>query len=44
MEKARTLGELEKQDYRVLSLKEETRKNLIAKLGHKETLSPGIVG
>ena len=44
MEKARTLGELEKQGYRVLSVKEEMRKNLINKLGHKETLFPGIVG
>nr|MDQ3831944.1 magnesium chelatase [Candidatus Tectomicrobia bacterium] len=44
MEKARTLRELEKQGYRVLSVKEEMRKNLIAKLGHKETLFPGIVG
>jgi magnesium chelatase subunit I len=44
MEKARTLGELEKQGYRVLSVKEEMRKNLISKLGHKEILFPGIVG
>ena len=44
MEKARTLGELEKQGYRVLSVKEEMRKNLITKLGRKETLFPGIVG
>jgi magnesium chelatase subunit I len=44
MEKARTLGELEKQGYRVLSVKEEMRKNLIAKVGHKEMLFPGIVG
>ena len=44
MEKARTLGELEKQGYQVLSVKEEMRKNLIAKLGRKEALFPGIVG
>ena len=44
MEKVRTLGALEKQGYRVLSVKEEMRQNLIAKLGHKENLFPGIVG
>src|ERR671915_645915 len=44
MEKARTLGELEKQGYKVLSVKEEMRKNLIAKLGQKQALFPGIVG
>jgi magnesium chelatase subunit I len=44
MEKARTLGELEKQGYQVLSVKEEMRKNLIAKLGRKDSLFPGIVG
>lgn len=44
MEKARTLRELEKQGYKALSVKEEMRKNLIAKLGRKEPLFPGIVG
>ena len=44
MEKVRTLGELEKQGYKVLSVKEEMRKNLISKLSRKETLFPGIVG
>jgi magnesium chelatase subunit I len=44
MEKARTLGELTKQGYKVLSVKEEMRKNLIAKLSRKELLFPGIVG
>ena len=44
MEKARTLGELEQQGYKVLSVKEEMRRNLIAKLARKETLFPGIVG
>lgn len=44
MEKARTLGELEKQGYKVLSVKEEMRRNLIAKLARKDTLFPGIVG
>jgi magnesium chelatase subunit I len=44
MEKARTLGMLEKQGYQVLSVKEEMRKNLIGKLTRKEPLFPGIVG
>src|SRR5262245_22915987 len=44
MEKASTLGELEQQGYGVLSVKGEMRKNLIAKLRHKELLFPGIVG
>jgi magnesium chelatase subunit I len=44
MEKARTLGELAKQGYKVLSVKEEMRKNLIAKLSRKDPLFPGIVG
>jgi magnesium chelatase subunit I len=44
MEKARTLGELQKQGYKVLSVKEEMRRNLIVKLARKETLFPGIVG
>jgi magnesium chelatase subunit I len=44
MEKARTLGELEAQGYKVLSVKEEMRKNLIAKLARRDTLFPGIVG
>src|SRR5688572_15237239 len=44
MEKVRTLGELEKQGYKVLPVKEEMRKNLIAKLSRKEPLFPGIVG
>jgi magnesium chelatase subunit I len=44
MERARTLGELEKQGYKVLSVKEEMRKNLIAKLSRREPLFPGIVG
>src|SRR5688572_3314329 len=44
MEKVRTLGELEKQGYKVLPVKEEMRKNLISKLSRKETLFPGIVG
>jgi len=44
MEKARTLGELTQQGYKILSVKEEMRKNLIAKLSRKEPLFPGIVG
>ena len=44
MQKPRTLGELEKQGYQVLSVKQEMRQNLIANLSRKETLFPGIVG
>jgi magnesium chelatase subunit I len=44
MPKPRTLGELEKQGYQVLSVKQEMRENLIANLSRKETLFPGIVG
>src|SRR5919197_439757 len=44
MQKPRTLGELEKQGYQILSVKQEMRKNLIANLSRKEPLFPGIVG
>jgi len=44
MEKASTLGMLEKGGYQVLSVKEEMRKNLMGKLARKEPLFPGIVG
>ncbi len=44
MAKAKTLGELQKQGYQVLSVKEEMRRNLIGKLSRKEPLFPGIVG
>ncbi len=44
MEKPKTLGELKKSGYNVLPVKEEMRKNLIAKMSRKEALFPGIVG
>jgi magnesium chelatase subunit I len=39
-----TLGELKKAGYKVLSVKDEIRKNLIEKLKSKEEVFPGIVG
>ncbi len=39
-----TLGELKKSNYKVLSIKNEMRKNLITKLQKKETIFPGIIG
>jgi len=39
-----TIGQLRASDYRVLSVKEEMRKNLIEKLRRNETLFPGLVG
>ena len=39
-----TLGELKKSGYRPISVKDELRKNVIAKLRAKEELFPGIVG
>ncbi len=40
----RTIGELRASDYRVLSVKEELRRNLIQKMRKAETLFPGLVG
>lgn len=40
----KTLGELKKTGYKVLSVKDEIRKNLIQKLHNKEEIFPGIVG
>src|SRR5579864_9402025 len=40
----RTIGELRDSGYRVLSVKEELRKNLIEKIRKGEELFPGIVG
>ncbi len=40
----RTIGELRESGYRVLSVKEEMRKNLIQKIRREEELFPGIVG
>lgn len=44
MEKPRTLGELRRSGYKVLSVKEELRKNLIEKIRARQPLFPGIVG
>ncbi|HLW00459.1 MAG TPA: sigma 54-interacting transcriptional regulator [Ktedonobacterales bacterium] len=43
-EKPRTIGELRKTDYQVLTVKEEMRKNLIEKIRKGENLFPGIIG
>src|SRR6266404_144629 len=40
----RTIGELRDSGYKVLSVKEEMRKNLIQKIRNGEELFPGIVG
>ncbi|PZS02805.1 MAG: magnesium chelatase, partial [Chloroflexi bacterium] len=39
-----TIRELRDSDYRVLSVREEMRKNLICRLEENEELFPGIVG
>lgn len=44
MNNAKTLGELKNSGYKVLSVKDEIRINLIKKLRTKEQLFPGIVG
>lgn len=44
MQYARTLGELKRSGYEVLSVKEEMRRNLLRKIREGETLFPGIVG
>src|SRR5579875_3042375 len=40
----RTIGELRASGYKVLSVKEEMRKNLIQKIRDGEDLFPGIIG
>src|SRR3982074_2885630 len=40
----RTIGELRESGYRLLSVKEELRKNLIQNIRSGEELFPGIVG
>src|SRR6059058_1574415 len=40
----RTIGELRESGYRVLTVKEELRKNLIQKIRDGEELFPGIIG
>src|SRR3989304_178593 len=42
--KPRTIGELRASGYRVRSVKEELRKNLIEKIQKGENLFPGIIG
>jgi magnesium chelatase subunit I len=44
MTRPRTVGELRESEYKVLSVKEEMRKNLIDKIRRGEELFPGIVG
>src|SRR5918997_693597 len=44
MTKAKTLGELKRQNWRVRTVKDELRANLIAKLRAGERIFPGIVG
>src|SRR5436189_2723885 len=39
-----TIGELRESGYRVLSVKEEMRKNLIQKIRRGEDIFPGIIG
>src|SRR6266700_2591983 len=41
---SRTIGELRESGYKVLSVKEEIRKNLIQKIRDGEELFPGIIG
>src|SRR5207244_10921700 len=41
---SRTLGELRAAGYRVLPVREEMRKNLLARLGRAERILPGIIG
>jgi magnesium chelatase subunit I len=44
MEKPRTVGELRGSGYKVLTVREELRKNLIEKIRKNEPLFPGIIG
>lgn len=44
MKDAKTLGELKKSNHRVLPVREEMRRNLMAKLQSGEAAFPGIVG
>jgi len=43
-EKIKTLGDLKNSGYKVMSVKDEIRNNLIKKIGGKETIFEGIVG
>ena len=42
--KARTVGELRASGYKVISVREELRKNLVNKLKKRQELFPGIIG
>ncbi|HXG31162.1 MAG TPA: magnesium chelatase, partial [Thermodesulfobacteriota bacterium] len=44
LQKPRTIGELKASEYKVLSVKEEMRKNLIDKLRRGEPIFSGIIG
>ena len=44
LERPRTVGELKASGYRVLPVREEMRKNLIAKMRNGDELFPGIYG
>ena len=44
MAQARTIGELRQSEYRVLTVKDELRKNLVARIRSGDELFPGIVG
>lgn len=44
MEESKTLGELKKSGYRILSVREEMRKNLAHCLESKQQILPGIIG
>ena len=42
--KPKTIGALRKSGYRVVSVREELRQNLIRKIQHRQKLFPGIIG
>jgi magnesium chelatase subunit I len=44
MHEARTLGELTRSGIQVVSVREEMRRNLLARLGRGERILPGIIG
>jgi len=44
MQRPSTLGELQRSDYAVLPVREEMRRNLLAKLAASERILPGIIG
>jgi magnesium chelatase subunit I len=44
MQRASTLGELQRSGYEVLSVREEMRRNLLRRLAANERLLPGIIG